>query len=64
VQGVTEEPLEPVYPVGNIFKLQIQLQRLFWGNIMMLNGASFFHTAKKGKLTIYRALMYNINHGV
>jgi hypothetical protein len=42
VQGVTEEPPEPVYQVKDIFELQIQPPRPFQGNIVMLNGASFF----------------------
>jgi hypothetical protein len=27
----------------------------------MLNGASFFHTVKKGRLTVFKASLYNIN---
>ena len=47
VQRVTEEPPKPVCPVGDIFKPQIRPQRLFWGKIIMLNGALFICTVKQ-----------------
>jgi len=42
VQGVTEAPPEPVYQVKEIFEPKIRPLRPFQGNIVMLNGASFF----------------------
>jgi hypothetical protein len=64
VQGVTEEPLEPVYQAKEILEPQIQLPRLFQGNIVMLNGASFFRTVKKGRLTMFKASLYDINQAI
>jgi len=60
VQGVTEEPREPVYQAKDIFEPKIRLLRPFRGNIVMLNGDSFFHTVTKGRLTVCKALLYNI----
>ena len=64
VEGVTEEPPEPVYQVKDIFELQIRPPRPFEGNIVMLNGASFFHTVKKGKLKVFKASLYDINKAI
>ena len=65
VQGVTEEPPEPVYrKEEGIFEPQIRSQRPFRGNIVMLNGSSFFRTVKKGKLTIFKASLYDINKAI
>jgi hypothetical protein len=64
VQGVTEEPPEPVYQVKKIFKPKIRPLRPFQGNIVMLNGASFFRTVKKGKLTVFKASLYDINKAI
>jgi hypothetical protein len=50
VQGITEEPPEPVYQVKDIFEPKIRTPRPFQGNIVMLNGASFFRMVKKGRL--------------
>ena len=50
VQGVTEEPPEPVYQVKDIFEPKIRPLRPFRGDIAMLNGTSFFRTVKKGNL--------------
>jgi hypothetical protein len=61
IQGVTEKPLEPVYQVQDIFEPKIRPLRPFWGDIAMLNGVSFFRTVKKGKLTVFKASLYNIN---
>jgi len=60
VQGVTEEPPEPVYAPGGIFEPQIRPQWHFWGNIVMLNGSSFFSTVMKGKLKVFKASLYDI----
>jgi len=64
VQGVTEEPPEPVYQVKEIFEPQIRPLRPFRGNIVMLNGASFFRTVKKEKLTVFKASIYDINQAI
>jgi len=64
VQGDTEEPPEPVYPPKGIFKPQIRPQRPCRGNIVMLNGSSFFLTVKKGKLTIFKASLYDNNKAI
>jgi len=53
VQGVTEEPPEPIYQAREVFEPQIQPLRPFRGNIVMLNGAFFFQTVKKEKLTVF-----------
>jgi len=42
VQGVTEEPPEPVYQEKKLWTADIRGPRPFRGNIVMLNGASFF----------------------
>ena len=64
VQGVIEEPPEPVYQVKDIFEPQIRPPRPFQENIVMLNGALFFRTVKKGKLTILEASLYHINKAI
>jgi len=65
IQGVTEEPPEPVYrKEEEIFEPQIRPQSHFQGNIIMLNGSSFFRTVKKGKLTIFKASLYDINKAI
>jgi len=64
VQGVTEEPPEPVYQVEDIFEPKIRPLRPFRGDIAMLNGASFFRTVKKGKLTLFKASLYDINKAI
>jgi hypothetical protein len=64
IQGVTEEPPESVYQVKEIFEPQIRPVRPFEGNIVLLNGASFFHTVKKGNLTIFKASLYDINKAI
>jgi len=61
IPGVTEKPPEPVYSEKGIFEPQIQPQRPLWRNIVMLNGSSFFWTVKNGKLTIFKASLYDIN---
>jgi hypothetical protein len=60
VQGVTEEFPEPVYQVKDLFEPKIRPLRPFQGNMVMLSGASFFRTVKKGKLTVFDAFLYDI----
>jgi hypothetical protein len=64
VQGVTEEPPEPVNQGKDIFEPKIRPIRLVRGDIAMLNGASFFRTVKKGKLTLFKASLYDINEAI
>jgi hypothetical protein len=65
VQGVTKDPPEPGNPEGkHIFESQIQPQRPFWRNILMLNGASFFRTVKQEKLTFFEASLHDINQAI
>jgi len=65
IQGVTEEPPEPVYKTEEgKFEPRIRPQRLFRGNIVMLNGSSFFRTVKMGMLTIFKASLYDINKAI
>jgi len=64
VQGVTEEPPEPVYQVKDIFEQKIRPLRPFRGDIVMLNGASFFRTVKKRKLTVFKASLYDIKKAI
>jgi len=64
VQGVTEEPPELISQIKDIFEPQIQPPRPFQGNIVMLNGASFFREVKKGKLKIFKASLYDINKAI
>jgi hypothetical protein len=64
VQGVTEEPPEPVYQVQYIFEQRIGSPRTFQANIVMLNGASFFRTLKKGRLMVFKASLYDINKAI
>ena len=64
VQGVTEEPPEPFYSPAAIFDLQIRPGWPFRGNIVMLNGLSFFRTVRKGNLTVFKASLYDINKAI
>jgi hypothetical protein len=64
VQGVTEEPPEPVYQVKHIFERKIRLLRPFRGDIVVLDGASFFRTVKKGRLTIFKVSLYDIKKAI
>jgi len=64
VQGVTDEPPEPVYQVKDIFEPKIRPLRPFRGDIVMLNGASFLRTVKKAKLTVFKASLYDINQAI
>jgi len=64
MQGVTEEPSEPVDTPGAICEPQICPQRPFRGSIVMLNGTSFFRTVKKGKLKVFKASLYDMNKAI
>ena len=46
VQGVSEEPPEPVYEEMTLGTADIRKVRPFRGSIVMINGASFFKTVK------------------
>jgi hypothetical protein len=52
VQGVTEEPPDPVYHAKYICQTQIRPHRPFQWDIMKLNGTSFFGMVTPGKLTM------------
>jgi hypothetical protein len=64
VQGATEEPPEPIYQVKDIFEPKIRPPRPFQGDIVMLNGSSFFRIVKKWTLTIFKASLYDINKAI
>ena len=64
VQGVSEEPPEPVYEGKMLWTADIRKPKPVRGNIVMLNGASFFRTVKRGKLTILKASLYDINKAI
>jgi hypothetical protein len=58
------EPPEPVYQVKEIFEPKIRPLRPFGGDIVMLNRASFFRTVKKGRLTVFKASLSDINKAI
>jgi hypothetical protein len=64
VQGVTEEPPEPIYEEKKLWTADIRKPKSFRGIIVMLNGALFFRTVKQGKLTIFIASLYDINKAI
>jgi len=64
VQGVTEEPPEPVCSPDGLFEPPIRPQRPFPGNIVMFNGFFFFQTVKKGKLTIFSTSLNDMNKAI
>jgi len=64
VQGVTEEHPEPIYQAKAIYELQIRPPRPLQGDIVMLNGALFFRTVKRGKLMMFKASLYDINKAI
>jgi hypothetical protein len=64
IHGVTEKPPEPVYQVKEIFEPNIRPIRPFQGDIVMLNGTLFFRTVKKGRLTVFKASLYDINKAI
>jgi hypothetical protein len=64
VQGVSEEEPLPVYQEKKLWTAYIRKPKPFRGNIVMLNGASFFWTVKRGKLTIFKASLYDINMAI
>ena len=65
VQGVTEEPPEPVYlQKEGVFQPQIHPQQPFRGNTVLLYGSSFFRTVQKGKLKVFKPSLYNIDKAI
>jgi hypothetical protein len=64
VQGVTEEPPEPVYEERKFWTAVIRKPRPFQGDIVMLNGASFFRTVKRGRFAVCRASLYDIHKAI
>jgi hypothetical protein len=64
VQGVMEKPQEPVYKEEKLWTANVQKPSHFGGNIVMLNGASFFRTVKKETLTIFNPSLCNINKAI
>jgi hypothetical protein len=64
VQGVTEEPPEPVYEEKKLWTADIRKPRPFRGNIVMLNGSSFFRTVKRGKPAVFKPSLYDINKAI
>jgi len=65
VQGVMEESPEPVYLQGKgIFEQHLSPQRQSRGNIVLLNGYSFFQTVRMGKLKVFRVSLYDINQAI
>jgi hypothetical protein len=64
IQGVMEEPPEPVYQVKEVFEPKIRPLKPFHGDIVKLNGASSFRTIKKGRLTVFKPLLYDINKAI
>jgi hypothetical protein len=64
VQGVTEEPPDPVYHAKDIFQTQILPHRPFQWDIMKLNGALFFRMVTPGKLTMSIASLLNVNKAI
>lgn len=54
-----------MYPLNKgIFEPQIRPQRRFQCNIVMLNGALFLRTLKKGRLTVCKASLDDINKAI
>jgi hypothetical protein len=64
VQIVTEEPPEPLSYTEDIFEPQIRPPRPLRGNIVKLNGASFFCLVKPEKLTVCITSLYDINKAI
>jgi len=64
VQGVTEEPPEPVYQLKKVFELQIRPLRPWRGDVVMFNGASFFWTVNKEKLTGFKVSLQDLNKAI
>jgi hypothetical protein len=64
VQGVMEQPPETVYQNKEISEPQIRPPRPFQRNIVILNGASFICMYRKGRLTVFKASLYDINKAI
>jgi hypothetical protein len=64
VQGVTEDPPVPDYLKKVVFKQQTRPQWPLRENNLILNGASFFRTVKRRRLTVFKASLYDINKAI
>ena len=65
VQGVREQPLDPVHPKhSGIFEPKICPQRPFRRNILTLHGSSFVRRVKKGKIMESIASLYKIDEAI
>jgi len=64
VQGVTEEPPEPVYSARDRFEPEIRPQRLFRRNIVRFNRSSLIQTVRKGRSTVPKTSLYDINKAI
>jgi hypothetical protein len=64
VQGVSEEPPEPVYEEKKVWTADIQKPKPLRGIIVMRNGTSILRTVKPGKLTIFKESLYDINKAI
>jgi hypothetical protein len=64
VQGVSEEPPERIYKEEKLWTADIKKPRPSRNNIVMLNETSFFKTVQRGKLTIFKASLYDINKAI
>ena len=64
VQGITDDPSEPVYPRKDVFEPQIRPQQPFRENVVMLCGSSFCCTIRKGRLTVFKASLYDMNEPI
>jgi hypothetical protein len=64
IQGASEEPPEPIYTEEKLWMADIRKPKPFRNNIVMLNGTSFFRTVQRGKLTIVKASLHDINRAI
>jgi len=65
IQGLSEELPWPVFPlIAKVFEPRFWPQRQFRENIIMLNGSSFLKTLKSGKLTFFKAWLYDVNKAI
>jgi len=65
VQGVTEEPPEPVYhQQKGVYEPKTRQQQPFLGNISISTKSLFFQTGKKGKLKVFKASLYDIDKAI
>jgi len=65
VQGVTKDPPERDYTEKTLSTADIRKLRYFrWHTIILLNGAYFFRTVQRERLTIFKASLYDINKAI